>query len=252
MSQPQKIYVVDDDQSIRELIASYLKKHGFDVETAESGTVFLSKFQIQATTEAANSLVVLDIMMPGIDGFEVCLRLRKTSDIPVIMLTAVSDDTDRILGLELGADDYLAKPFNPRELLARIKAIFRRSQSSKNLSAETPRYCHFNHFCLDTLTRSLITNDNQQALSGADYNLLVLFIDHAGQVLSRDVIADHTRNRDSAPMDRFVDVHISRLRQCLGENAKSPEIIRTIRGEGYVMATAVQFSHSHQPVLESY
>ncbi len=251
MPLPQKIYVVDDDQSIRNLIASYLIKHGFEVETAENGSVFLSLFQSKSTAENSNALVVLDIMMPGMDGFEVCRQLRNRSNVPVIMLTAVSDDTDRILGLELGADDYLAKPFNPRELLARIKAIFRRSQSTKNQPKVAERFCYFNQLCLDTLTRSLVCNTNQQALSGADYNLLMLFIENAGQVLTRDTIAEHTRNRDSAPMDRFVDVHISRLRQCLGENAKTPEIIRTVRGEGYVMATEVQFSSILNTKLES-
>ncbi len=248
MTKSQLIFVVDDDDAIRELIANYLNKHGFSVETAADGESFLSLFRSMSVEQTRNAMVILDIMMPGMDGFAVCRELRIFSKVPVIMLTAVSDETDRIIGLELGADDYLAKPFNPRELLARIKAIFRRTEPDINATQNHRRYCSFNQFYLDTTTRILTAPDgNNQSLSGADYSLLMLFVEHAGEVLTRERIASVTRNRDSAPLDRFIDVHISRLRHCLGERAKTPEIIKTIRGEGYLMATKIVFSHE-QPV----
>ena len=241
--------MVDDDDAIRQLLASYLEKHGFTVETAASGEAFLERFRSLGSEEARQALVVLDIMMPGIDGFEVCRELRTFSKVPVIMLTAVSDEMDRIIGLEIGADDYLAKPFNPRELLARIKAILRRSELASELP-QPQRFCCFHGLCLDTTTRCLTNDDGQSLpLSGADYNLLMLFISNAGKVLSREYIAAITRKRGSDPMDRFIDVHISRLRQCLGDDAKSPDIIKTVRGAGYLMATDVHFSHDvGQPV----
>ncbi len=200
--------------------------------------------------ETQRALVVLDIMMLGIDGFDVCRELRTFSKVPVIMLTAVSDEMDRIVGLEIGADDYLAKPFNPRELLARIKAIFRRSDLSGE-ARQPSRFCCFHGLRLDTVTRSLSSTEGDQLpLSGADYNLLMLFVNNAGRVLSREYIAGETRKRSSDPLDRFIDVHISRLRQCLGDDAKSPEIIKTVRGAGYLMATEVLFSHdASEPAL---
>ena len=242
MTKSPLIFVVDDDDAIRGLIANYLQKHGFTVETASDGETFLDLFRSKSADKTRQSLIILDIMMPGMDGFAVCRELRTFSKVPVIMLTAVSDETDRIIGLELGADDYLAKPFNPRELLARIKAIFRRSEPSQDI-VQTARYCLFNGFCLDTTSRTLTTPDGDlQSLSGADYNLLMLFIQNSGQVLTRDRIATVTRKRDSAPLDRFIDVHISRLRHCLGECARSPEIIKTVRGAGYLMATEITYA----------
>lgn len=248
MNPSHRIFVVDDDDAIRQLIASYLEKHGFLVETAPDGESFLALFQSLSDEDIQHALVVLDIMMPGIDGFEVCRELRTFSKIPVIMLTAVSDEMDRIIGLEIGADDYLGKPFNPRELLARIKAIFRRSQPISE-PQQPPRFCHFHGLCLDTTSRALSTDDGEPlSLSGADYSLLMLFINNAGKVLNREYIASMTRKRCSDPMDRFIDVHISRLRQCLREDAKAPEIIKTVRGSGYLMATEVHFTHnSTQP-----
>lgn len=243
MTKSQRIFVVDDDDAIRDLIANYLQKHGFTVEKACDGEAFLALFRSKPADEVRQALVILDIMMPGMDGFAVCRELRTFSKVPVIMLTAVSDETDRIIGLELGADDYLAKPFNPRELLARIKAIFRRSEPFQE-EEQAARYCLFNQFCLDTTSRTLSRSDGGlQSLSGADYNLLMLFIQNSGQVLSRDRIAAVTRKRDSAPLDRFIDVHISRLRHCLGESARSPDIIKTVRGAGYLMATEISYSH---------
>ncbi len=244
MENKGKIYVVDDDDSIRELLTSYLQKNGFEVSAYPDGESFLEAF----TEDQGHQLVVLDIMMPGIDGYEVVRNLRESSMIPVIMLTAVSDDIDRIIGLELGADDYLAKPFNPRELLARIKAIIRRIAAHKKTAGSisertTLRYCRFNGFCVDTVTRNITIPDGSTAnLTGSDYNLLMLFVEHAGQVVSREDIARLTRSRKVLPMDRFIDVQISRLRHQLGDDARNPTIIKTVRSRGYVMATEVEFS----------
>ncbi|MCV2402112.1 response regulator transcription factor [Marinomonas sp. C2222] len=237
MTKAKHIYVVDDDNDIRSLLKTYLEKHQFIVHTAESGEAFLADFNSQTNID----LVILDIMLPGQDGFSVCRSLRTQSQVPVIMLTANSDDMDRIVGLEIGADDYLSKPFNPRELLARIKAILRRMEQ---IDAASPvpdsRYYHFSQFTLDTLSRELRSASGKEALSGADYNLLMLFLKHPGEVLSRDHIADNTRGRDSAPLDRFIDVHISRLRQRLKEDARHPQLIKTVRGQGYILTASVE------------
>ncbi|MDB4837550.1 response regulator transcription factor [Marinomonas sp.] len=237
MTQAKHIYVVDDDNDIRSLLKTYLEKHQFIVSTAESGEDFLTSFKKQPNID----LVILDIMLPGQDGFSVCRALRTLSQVPVIMLTANSDDMDRIVGLEIGADDYLSKPFNPRELLARMKAILRRMEPTELPSTKsTQRYYQFAQFTLDTLSRELHCGDDKEALSGADYNLLMLFLKNPGEVLSRDSIADNTRGRDSAPLDRFIDVHVSRLRQRLKEDARHPLLIKTVRGQGYILTASVE------------
>ena len=241
MSEKGKIFVVDDDDSIRDLLSGYLRKNGFEVIGFPDGESFLAAFPKQQDYQ----LVVLDIMMPGIDGYEVVRKLREISNIPVIMLTAVSDEIDRIIGLEMGADDYLAKPFNPRELLARIKAIMRRVETPEAPaeSSHKQRYCRFNGCYLDTLTRNLHRPEHEvENLSGADFNLLMLLVGKAGQVVSREDIARLTRSREVQPMDRFIDVQISRLRNQLGDDARHPIVIKTVRGKGYVMATEVEFS----------
>ena len=176
MTKAKRIYVVDDDDEIRTLLKSYLEKHQFTVFTAESGEAFLADFDPNQHID----LVILDIMLPGQDGFSVCRGLREQSQVPVIMLTANSDEMDRIIGLEIGADDYLAKPFNPRELLARMKAILRRMEqievSEHHHANEAHRFYHFADFTLDTLSRELHYADEKESLSGADYNLLMLFL----------------------------------------------------------------------------
>jgi DNA-binding response OmpR family regulator len=238
MIQSKPIYVVDDDAAIRSLLRSYLERNQFAVKTAADGESLLRELQ----AEAPVALVVLDIMLPGDDGFEICRKLRTFSKVPVIMLTANSDEMDRIVGLEIGADDYLAKPFNPRELLARIKAILRRSDAPAEApqARSSARYLRFAGFELDSATRALCTLSGESLLlSGAEYDLLRLLVDHAGEVLSRDLIAEQTRGRDNLPMDRFIDVQISRLRQRLQDDARSPQLIKTVRGQGYVLAATV-------------
>jgi DNA-binding response OmpR family regulator len=158
------------------------------------------------------------------------------------MLTANSDETDRIIGLELGADDYLAKPFNPRELLARIKAILRRSNSNETIT-HNKRYFQFSGFQLDVTCRELLDeNADKVLINGSDYDLLSLFLNSSGETLTREVIAGSTRGREAAPLDRFVDMHVSRLRQVLCEDAKNPVIIKTVRGKGYVLTVPVEQS----------
>ncbi len=242
MTQKNKhIVVVDDDFEIRSLLSDYLSKNGFTVTGAEDGEEF---FKVMEDIEP--DLVVLDIMMPGEDGFSVCQQLRKESDIPVIMLTASADETDRIVGLEMGADDYLAKPFNPRELLARIKAILRRVQEpASNKSAQQNKFYRFGDITLDTMTRMLRFADGQEShLSGADYTLLMLFLQKGNNVLSRDEISDALHGRECNPYDRSIDVHMSRLRSRLGDDAKHPRLIKTVRGAGYVLTVPVETQDS--------
>lgn len=241
MTKAKCLYVVDDDDDIRTLLKTYLEKQQFRVLTAESGEAFLANFRADQDVD----LVILDIMLPGQDGFSVCRALRAQSQVPVIMLTANSDEMDRIVGLEIGADDYLAKPFNPRELLARIKAILRRMEHSEivEIAPVSHRFYRFAQFTLDTLFRELQFNGEKEPLSGADYNLLMLFLTHPGAVLTRELIAENTRGRDSAPLDRFIDVHVSRLRQRLREDARHPQLIKTVRGQGYILTASVEVTN---------
>ena len=233
------ILVVDDDQEIRELLQAFLSRAGYHVRVAADGDGLRA-----ALDEALPDLIVLDIMMPGDDGFTLCRRVRETSAIPIIMLTASSDEADKVIGLELGADDYIAKPFSPRELQARIKALLRRSQYTQQ---GFKRYIRVAEWRLDLQTHELVDNNGNRAiLSGADFALLKLFLDHPMEVLDRDTISGVTRGRESVPLDRVVDVAVSRLRQRLGDNGKSPRLIKTVRGAGYVLIATV--SHEHDPL----
>ncbi|GEN25769.1 response regulator [Halomonas cupida] len=230
------LIVVDDDPEIRELLADYLGRHGYHALTAEDGTA-LSRLLEQHTP----ALVILDLMLPGEDGFALCRNLRQQGETPIIMLTASDDHTDRILGLEFGADDYLCKPFDPRELLARIKAVLRRCRPRDNdPSSDRARVVAFGDWQLDRVTRELIDGRGERlALSGADFQLLQVFLERAEQVLSRDELYRLTRGRSAPPLDRSMDVHVCRLRQRLGEDAQHSQLIRTVRGEGYVLAARV-------------
>jgi two-component system OmpR family response regulator len=244
MESTKHLIITDDDQEIRNLLSEFLTKHGYQVSTADSGE------QLLALLSDANQdydLIILDVMMPGIDGIEACRRVRQQSAIPIIMLTAVSDDTDKILGLEFGADDYLAKPFNPRELLARIKAVLRRSQDipvapiAQVSKRNRPPVYEFVGWQLDTATRRLVSAEGiEVALSGGAYDLLLAFLEHPQRVLSRDHLLDVTRNRSAEPFDRSIDVQVSRLRQKLEVDAKDPKIIKTVRTGGYLFTAAVK------------
>lgn len=237
MNSKKQILIVDDDIEIKELLSEYLTQAGFSVLTAGEG-----KEMQRVLTRHSPDIIVLDIMMPGDDGFVLCQKIRRTSQVPIIMLTANSDEADRIVGLEIGADDYMAKPFSPRELLARIKALLRRSSYTKPAA---DRFCIFAHWKLDTLTRQLINLNDESAteLSGNEFNMLKVFVDNPNQVLDRDALSDATRGRESLPLERGIDIQLSRLRQKLGDNSKNPTLIKTIRGSGYVLITEVHYEN---------
>jgi two-component system, OmpR family, response regulator len=231
----RSILIVDDDLKTRTLLKSYLEKQQYEVHTAQDGATFIEEFDKRRTEL---SLVILDVMLPDTDGFQLCQRVRSQSDLPIIMLTASADDTDRIVGLELGADDYIAKPYNPRELLARIKAIQRRMVPADN--AQTQRYFRFAGFTLDIVERVLTDAQGEPViLTSMDFDLLRFFAEHAGQTLDRSRLMEHTRGRDLGPLDRSLDVQISRLRQRLTDDGKQPSIIKTVRGSGYVFSVEV-------------
>ena len=240
------VLVVDDDREIRDLVSSYLKKNGLRVTTAADGR------QMRAFLEADRvDLIVLDVMMPGDDGLVLCRELRagKHKATPVLMLTARADDTDRIVGLEMGADDYLAKPFVARELLARIKAVLRRTRMMPpNLQVtEAGQLLAFGEWQLDTVARHLLDTDGTAvALSGAEYRLLRVFLDHPQRVLSRDQLLNLTQGREAELFDRSIDLLVSRVRQRLRDDAREPAYIKTVRSEGYVLATPVEIVTARQ------
>jgi two-component system, OmpR family, response regulator len=236
MNGSDHILVVDDDAEIRGLLREYLEKQGYRVTTAGNGREF------RAALEAAvPDLIVLDLMMPGDDGLTLCRDLRARSEVPVIMLTARGDETDRIVGLEMGADDYLAKPFNPRELLARIRSVLRRTRLlPANLRPERVARFRFAGWTLEVATRTLVSPEGTVVLlSGAEFRLLRIFIEHAKRVLTRDQLLDLALSREAGPFDRAIDVQVSRLRHRLADDAREPVIIKTVRGEGYVLAAEV-------------
>jgi two-component system OmpR family response regulator len=236
MTRQDHILIVDDDAEIRDLLREYLQKHGYRVATAANGRELRT-----AMSTARPDLLVLDLMLPGEDGLELCRDLRTDSNVPIIMLTARGDETDRIVGLEMGADDYLPKPFSPRELLARIKSVLRRARAlPENLKQEEVSSYRFAGWMLDVLTRNLTSPEGVViALSGTEFRLLRIFLDHPNRVLTRDQLIDLMLSRDASPFDRAIDVQVSRLRHRLGEDAKEPAIIKTVRGQGYVFAAGV-------------
>ncbi|KRC72987.1 Transcriptional regulatory protein OmpR [compost metagenome] len=240
------VMIVDDDREIRELAGGFLRKNGLTVTLAADGR------QMRSLLESLSvDLIVLDIMMPGDDGLVLCRELRsgKHRRIPILMLTARSDDMDRVLGLEMGADDYLVKPFVARELLARIKAILRRTRMlPPNFQVTEPgREIAFGNWRLDTTARHLLDADGTiVSLSGAEYRLLRVFLDHPQRVLSRDQLLNLTQGRDADFFGRSIDLLVSRLRQRLREDAREPMYIKTVRSEGYVFSAAVDVSESGQ------
>ena len=229
------ILIVDDDKGIRDLIGQFLSTHNFQISLAENGDA------MQAVLDKKTvDLIILDIMMPGDDGLTLCRQLRNTSSIPIIMLTAISEDVDRILGLEMGADDYLSKPFNPRELLARVKAILRRSKGAVEEVDKHHEVYQFSGWTLDRTSRQLLDPQGVEiSLSSGEYSLLVAFLERPQQVLSRDFLLDLTKNRSAGPYDRAIDIQISRLRQKIEPDSKNPSLIKTVRGGGYVLSANV-------------
>ena len=232
------ILVVDDHRDIRETLAKYLAKNGFRVSTADGGAEMR-----RVMKTAAIDLAVLDIMMPGEDGLTLCRHLRESGDTPVILLTAVAEDTDRIVGLEVGADDYLTKPFNPRELLARIRAVLRRTHArppgERDASVATRRLA-FDRWIFDTERRELIGEDGVSVpLSTAEFRLLTAFVRRPGIVLSREQLLDLTSGRAAEIFDRAIDNAVSRLRRKIEADPKAPALIKTVWGGGYTFTSRV-------------
>jgi two-component system, OmpR family, response regulator len=236
MSERPHVLIVDDDREIRGLLAQYLEKHDFRTTAVPDGK------EMRRVLERVHvDLLVLDLMLPGEDGLSLCRELRSRSQLPIIMLTARGEDVDRIVGLELGADDYVAKPFNPRELLGRIKAVLRRSaHAPRDPSPDNVRGFSFGGWRLDTVTRTLTNSEGREvALSGAEYRLLAVLLGAGNRVLTRAQLTELLRGRDADPFDRSIDVRVSRLRQILGDDARAPQIIKTVYGEGYVIGISV-------------
>ena len=244
MESQAHILVVDDDREIRDLLARFLAKHGLRVTTAKDGAEME-----RALADWSIDLVVLDLMMPGEDGLSLTRRLRaQGTAVPIVMLTAMGEDTDRIVGLEMGADDYVPKPFNPRELLARIKAVLRRVQPAAPGAAPSPAAAaegggqrfRFHDWILDVATRDLLSPDDVvTTLSAGEFDLLLAFVEHPRRVLSRDQLLDFARGRQAIPFDRSIDIQVSRLRRKLGDDAKDPQLIKTVRGGGYLFTPEV-------------
>jgi two-component system phosphate regulon response regulator OmpR len=226
----KKILMVDDDVRMRELLQRYLGEQGFEVRTA-SDAAQMDELLAQEQPD----LLVLDLMMPGEDGLAICRRLRATgSNMPIIMLTARGDEIDRIVGLEMGADDYLPKPFNPRELLARINAVIRRHERSPTPATEEAGVVKFGEFTFDSAARSLSRNGMAITITSGEFALLKVFIDHPRQPLSRDRLMQLTRGRELDVFDRSIDVQVSRLRKIIEPDPAHPRYLQTMWGFGYV------------------
>ena len=244
MERSDHILIVDDDGEIRSLLTRYLEKNGLRATAVGDGRAMW-----RALDDGAFDLIVLDLMLPGDDGLTLCRMLRSKGDIPVIMLTARGDETDRIVGLEMGADDYLPKPFSARELLARIKVILRRTRSlPPNLQQQDQTLLRFAGWTLDTARRELRSPAGEALpIGGAEYKLLRVFLDRPNRVLSRDQLLDLSQGREADPLDRSIDVQVSRLRQRLGDDPRAPALIKTVRGEGYVLSVPVDHGPSGLP-----
>ncbi|MEM9358862.1 MAG: response regulator [Pseudomonadota bacterium] len=231
MTNSPRILVVEDDIEIRSLLKDYLQREGFRVDAVESGAAF----DRLMTQYGEPDLIVLDLMLPGEDGLSICRRVRASSQVPIIILTARGEDIDRIVGLEIGADDYLPKPFNPRELLARIRAILRRAQAPAPSETESFRV---GSLTVDLSARKVLTSDGQSIeLTGAEFDLLACFVARPGRVLSRDQLMDWTRGRRADVFDRTIDVQVSRLRKKI--SVDDDEMIKTSRGAGYILTAPV-------------
>jgi len=235
MDRPDHVLVVDDDAEIRKLLGEYLQRNGFRVSLATNGQEMR-----RAVEQTRPDIIVLDLMLPGESGLGLCRDLRSTSSLPVIMLTARGEEVDRIVGLEMGADDYLSKPFSPRELLARIKSILRRTRALPPTRNDAHRL-RFAGWTLDLAARQLVAPDGVVVpLSGAEFRLLAVFVEHPNRILDRNQLMDLTVGRDGSAFDRSIDVQVSRLRVRLRDDAREPRIIKTVRSEGYVLAATVE------------
>ena len=229
------ILVVDDDREIRDLLARYLERQHFRVTAVRDAR---EARRIWPTTTF--QMVILDLMLPGEGGLDFARWLRAESDVPILMLTALGEENDRIIGLELGADDYLTKPFNPRELLARMRAVMRRASEAGEKRESGSKTLFFNGWTLESARRRLLNPDGAEVpLTGGEYDLLVALLDRANKVLTRDMLLDLLRGRQAGPFDRAIDVAISRLRRKLEDDGRHAQLIKTVRGGGYVLAAEV-------------
>lgn len=230
------ILVVDDDGQIRQLVAKFLRDHGFRVTTARDG-----REMRQVLAGAAVDLIILDLMLPGTSGLDLCREMRKSSSLPIIMLTARGGDTDRIVGLELGADDYLAKPFNPRELLARVNAVLRRVRSDGPPQKASGNLLVFDGWTLNTQRHELTSPAGVVVdLSTGEYDLLLTFLEAPQRVLTRDQLMDGAKHRIATGFDRAIDVQVSRLRRKIDGSEDGQVMIKTIRGTGYLFVPSVK------------
>ena len=227
----ERVLVIDDDVGLCELVEEYLGPEGYDVEATHNG-----ERGIDRALSNEHSLVILDVMLPGMHGFDVLRRIRAKSRIPVLMLTARGDDVDRIVGLEIGADDYLPKPFNPRELVARIRAILRRTQPDEALAGGTREALVVGDIEMDTSTRAVHRSGEAVELTAVEYDLLERLLRSAGQIAKREELVKEVLGRELSPFDRSIDMHVSNLRKKLGHQLKGMERIKTIRGVGYIYA----------------
>jgi DNA-binding response OmpR family regulator len=219
-----RVLLIDDDTRLYELLASYLDQNGFAVTTAPDG-----KRGLAALEGGTFDAVLLDVMMPGMDGIEVCKRIRVKSNIPIVMLTAKGDETDRVVGLELGADDYLAKPFSARELLARLRAVLRRGP------AASIERITVGHLTVDVPAHDARLRGESVPLTGLEFDLLLALMRRAGRVVPRAALMDEAGRGDTLVGERAVDVHVSHLRQKLGDDPRTPRLIKTVRGVGYLL-----------------
>lgn len=232
------ILVVDDDREIRELLSRFLEKQGMRVSAARDAREARRLWPL-----GRYHIVVLDLMMPGESGLDFARWLRSQSNVPILMLTAMAEETDRIVGLELGADDYVQKPFNPRELLARIRAILRRANGEGHAIEADARPIQFAGWTLEPSRRRLLNPDGAEVLlTGGEYELLAALVERPNRVLTRDMLMDLLRGRQAGPFDRAIDVAVSRLRRKLEDDGRNPNLIKTVRGGGYVLSTAVERS----------
>ncbi|MFC3151547.1 response regulator transcription factor [Litoribrevibacter euphylliae] len=236
------ILLVDDDVTLNELLSSYLSGQGYDVESAYDGRQALSRLEQQTP-----DLMILDIMMPELDGLETLKEVRKQSQLPVLMLTAKTEDIDRIIGLEMGADDYLAKPCNPRELVARIKAILRRTQATTNNVDDTatkPTSIEMAGLNINPSRYEAYYKENPIQLTGAEFKLLFVFMSNPGEVLSKEQLTLDVLNRPLEMYDRAIDVHVSNLRKKLSRESLPPDLIANIRGQGYLFKEELLSDHA--------
>ena len=223
------ILVIDDDPDLLELLRSYLGSNGFSVAVAADGVAMRAELAARAA-----DAIVLDLMLPGEDGLSLTRALRASSQVPILMLSARGEELDRVIGLEVGADDYLAKPFGPRELLARLRALLRRGQCSAGTPTAEPTLARFGPYSLDTLGHRLFKDGVELSLTSAEYDLLAALVAHPNRVLSRDTLVDMLRGYDRDPFDRSIDNRVTRLRRKIEADPAAPTYIRTVRGEGYL------------------